>query len=240
MPTELRLIPGTLPEPYCFTSFQELYNDFFNLGQVIPVNGSRFYNLGDTEPDPDLRTDSEGNPIPWFKTDVGRWYYWNSSVGYWVRPYDTVEMSGSDVSARREIYIGTSADIVTYMGGEIGVVSAATGAFWEIDHDFDARFPLGAGTLPSTLAVAPQDTGGEEKHVLTLDELPSKSLPYQFVPSPTPPGGLYLNHDNQADTDIGVNRDSALNLGKGDAHQNMPPYFGVYFIKRTARIWVRA
>jgi len=161
--------------------------------------------------------------------------------GIWARPHPIAASS-----EERKIFVGSSGSIDTYDGGEVATVGDATGPFWEIATEFEARMPLGVGTLPiSTTVVAVTAEGGADKHTLAADELPEhthdfKLNQYALTDSSNPPPNQLLASNTSPVTAGGTAPDVTIDGGgDGQAHDNMPPYIGVYFIKRTARIYHR-
>lgn len=217
----------------------------FSLGGVI---------YSETEPAAEYR----GN-TGWFNLVDYKLYFWNSTYSAWAREYD-VPASGNE----RRIWVGTEADLKTYDGGADAAISASTGPFWEIDTNFAAKFPMGAGTLPvSATVVGVGDTGGEEKHVLTVSEMqhfhgvgtdgqtddPFAMLHRTWNTAPTtypqrvndmnPTSASGWHDDGNISSGVGGTT-KALADETVDGHNTLPPYRAVYFIKRTARIWVFA
>lgn len=174
----------------------------------------------------------------WFKTISGvpdRAYYFASGVWLAKHPFPT----GFTVLAPA----GTSlADIDTLDGGEVGAVTAFSGPMWTEDTDFRGVFPIGPGTLPSGLVINEGDTGGEEKHSLTVPEIPAHVHPLQAKPLVVEFGSDTVR---LVPTTLEASESNSGPAG-GDAngivvpHQNMPPYLGRYWIKRTGRSHYRA
>lgn len=161
--------------------------------------------------------------------------------GIWARPHPIAASS-----QERKIFVGVAGNIPTYDGGEAGTATATTGPFWEIDTDFAARMPLGVGELPvAGVTVAVGDTGGADKITLDEGELPEHTHTFSL--------DQFSNHDSSTSNPTqllasnltvenagGVKPDvTNSSVGNGESHQNMPPYVGVYFIKRTSRIYIR-
>lgn len=240
MSTPITLLPGTLPWDCWPADVQTAYETMVNL--IVGSLDQEFPGIvvGADEPA------AEYQDRVWFRTTDLQWYSYVN--GNWVRPYGT-PASGSE----RRLWVGLETDLQTYDGGSPGVVGPATGPFWEVDHNFDARFLLGPGILPSTTAIAVNATGGEETHVLTKAELAIHN--HLLVNSQKASGSLNLSgsnflcearYDSQytllaADTapttpNVALSGDA----GSDTAHNNMPPYYGVFVIKRTARTLILA
>lgn len=238
MANEFRLLPGTLPDPYCFTSWQQTYADFFNLGQIIAVNGSRFYNLGDAEPVAELRD------FPWFRTLDGYWYYWSTTAGAWVRPFWPLASS-----KKRILWVGSIADLTAEDGGDANPVGFAAGPFWEVDTLFADRLPIGVGAIvPAVLG-----TAGSKDVTLAAGQVPPHSHYFgvEAAPSGGHPdlvitdgpghlrvgGGLTVQWFSDENTTHGAQtRSDGPGLAAPSATTILNPVIGVYWIKRTARI----
>lgn len=106
------------------------------------------------------------------------------------------------------------------------------GGTWEQIQD---TFLLAAGQNHTA-----GDTGGEETHALTVDEMPSHNHNYApYVGSVGWSGSSPYNvlKANNTDGYTQTNADgymTSFNKGGGQAHNNMPPYLTVYMWKRTA------
>jgi len=88
--------------------------------------------------------------------------------------------------------------------------------------DLRDRFPVGAGST-----YANGGTGGEATHTLIEAEMPSHTHSSNAVSNGgggDAPGGPYMANTG------GV---TIANTGGGGAHNNLPPYIGVYFIIKT-------
>ena len=226
---------GSLPSGYCWPSSPQTYaNDIVALITSY-VNGE-FSSLVMSESAPD----SDYNDLPWIKVDSSNsligLFTFSADAAAWARTHP-IEAS-SDV---RQIWVGSEADLKTYDGGEDTTVTVSTGPFWEIDTDFEFRFPLGVGTSPGGTAVAVGQTGGEEEHTLTVAELPEHTHDAIWDKQDADGGGQLNFPYNGTDHDAGEGEITRAteSTGDGDAHSIMPPYRGVYFIKRTARIFIR-
>ena len=233
--TLITLTPPSLPIGYCPTNYQQLANDVIS-GTQANFNssiGNSFFNFGPTTP-------TLNNQVyPWLDNN-GNW--WVFQGGYWSR-----ENPVAANSSERRIFVGTSADVLSYDGGDGTVYSGNpyAGSMWAIDTNFEARFPVGAGTFAASGVVSVNGTttstavAGEDKHTLVTAEMPSHT--HQILDQ-----YINLTQRGSADTSVfsATNRSEGVaNLlpttssGGDAAHNNLPPFYGVYFIKRTARVY---
>lgn len=173
---DIPLIPGQLAQNCYPQNPQLLYEEMFARGHgVIPdITGIL---IQDAAPDPVYR----GNK-GWIPTSGGVPVYpgyifiWHATVGHWV---SRNPIGASDDS--RRIYVGTSASVATYDGGDANAPGIASGPMWEIDTAFAGSVPIGVGLIPGSSPAAsitaPLDTtdslgnSGEYKHSLTPDEM---------------------------------------------------------------------
>jgi hypothetical protein len=231
--TLITLTPPSLPVGYCPTNYQQLANDIVS-GTQANFNssiGNSFFNFGPTTP-------ALNNQVyPWLDEN-GNWWIFQS--GYWLRQHPIA--AGS---AERRIYVGTTTDLQTYDGGNTNAPSNWSGPMWQVDTLFEARFPVGAGTFAASGVVSVNGTttstavAGEDKHTLVTSEMPSHT--HQILDQ-----YINLTQRGSADTSVfsATNRSEGVaNLlpttssGGDAAHNNLPPFYGVYFIKRTARVY---
>lgn len=116
-----KLVAGTLPDQK-WTSFQQLYQEMFRLGQITFPGGTLAYTISSTTPgasDRDklwVKVDGSGNPI-------GHFVFSGSS---WVWPH---EIPANDKRYFR--FSGAVGEITTLDGGSSGTVTSTTGPFWE-------------------------------------------------------------------------------------------------------------
>ena len=228
---------GTLPEGFCFTTWQQTFNTFTSLLNGYLPGQYTVWNYGNTEPaasergNPWLRLNSDGSPDKIY-------VFWS---GEWVSPHP-VPYESPEI----RIWSGLIADLVDYDGGAAGTVTDTTGPMWEEVVAMRALFPLGAGTLASGTVVGVGDTGGEEKHSLIETEMPPHShttRAIQIDPENDNRGYGVIGQNESNYTD-GSEFSSTIAIksagGTGDpavvvAHNTIPPYIGVAFIQRTAR-----
>jgi hypothetical protein len=230
--TLITLTPPSLPVGYCPTNYQQLANDVIS-GTQATFNssiGNSFFNFGASVP-------ALNNQVyPWLDEDGNWWIY---KDGYWLRK-NPVAIGSSE----RRVYVGTTTDLQTYDGGNTNAPSNWSGPMWEVDTLFEARFPVGAGTFAASGVVSVNGTttstavAGEDKHTLVTSEMPKHSHTMTWDSQDTAGGNqlktLYLGPDANAFNDIVK---SSGDAGGDAAHNNLPPFYGVYFIKRTSRVY---
>jgi len=208
-------------------AFNQVGNIYYNYGENIPGVNARIY--------------------PWIRINSGEQdglWYWNTSLSAWVRPHPVP--ASSDV---RLIWVGTLSDLDTFDGGDSGTPGIASGPMWEVDTDFSAKFPVGVGTFTNAGAInvgeSTTDTGvtGEDEHTLTEDEMPEHTHGY-FDPRIGSGEGIQGDSDSKMVMHKHpTNEDcsgTSCAAGSDEPHNNLPPMIGVYFIKRTARVYYKA
>jgi hypothetical protein len=176
---------------------------------------------------------------PWLDADGNWWVY---QGGFWARKHP-VDANGDE----RRIYIGTTTNLLSYDGGD-GTPYAGNiyaGAMWEVDTNFAARFPVGVGTFAASGAVAVQGTttstavAGEDQHTLNVSEIPSHNHQtidqYYNLTQRGSADTTAFSPDNRGEGTANIL--ATTTAGGGAAHNNLPPFYGVYFIKRTARVY---
>lgn len=253
MSVSVTLSMGNFPQGYCFTNLQQFANDLVALITAsIPGNLNTFV-LGNAVPSvgdqnkPWFRLAPDGTPDKWF-IFVGSWISLNP------RPPSTSE---------RMIWTGTEASLWAYDGGDgtdpsISPPTDTTGAMWVRDTNFGAddgsipfRLPVGIGknntTYDGNLAtvIAIGATGGEERHSLSAGEMPPHQHESTEADGVTPIYPMVNVAGGQDQVTYPGQRTGAANKtdvqgGSGSpavvlSHQNMPPFLGVIFAKRSAR-----
>ena len=229
---------GTIPEGYCFTTFQALFTDFVaQLTGYVPGTYN-FFNYGDTSPAPADRDK------PWLRTVAGipdRWYVYANLYGEWVWPHEVPQ-----ADSKRSMWVGAEADLKTYDGGEDTAVTATTGPFWEVDTNFVGRSPMGVGVIPgrtlSPTSINIGDNIGEAEHTQTTDELVAHkhanptAQDTVAVDKSGAAGGIGLDF-----TGGGTHKETdwTKSVGGGLPSNVIHPVRGCYIIKRTSRIFRR-
>ncbi|MFQ5591660.1 MAG: hypothetical protein ACE5HE_10890 [Phycisphaerae bacterium] len=168
---------------------------------------------------------------------------------------------------RIQIFKGALADIDDLDGGNSNAVSDTDGPFWQRDTDLDARFPVGVGTFPNEGAIGEEANGGVDQVTLTNANLGthyhgtgnflalnddlcglkrswSKQGSDPAMPEYWTIGGYSTGSGeypaalaDPAAGGLGTTNNIGDSTNEATAHSNVPPWFGVYFIKRTARIY---
>lgn len=239
-----KLLPPSFKAGYCPKTVQQLANDIISGTQVtfLIQSGNFIFNYGSATPTADNRI------FPWLNTTTGLWFTFQ--FGLWAAPYP--------VPADPNViwlYTGTNdaAGLWVFDGGDGTDPAGAppptpiTGSFWQVKTELSARFPVGVGTLPSTTAIPLAGIGGEEKHSLTVDEMPPHTHPFKVIAYNSAASGSGAltggTNNNPNDGEFNGITDNAGGVSNGATppvytvtpHNTMPPYFGLYFIKRTAR-----
>lgn len=233
------LQPGTLAYTCYPASPQTFYNDMFELGVAIQSTTLTGVIMQDAVPDITDRDKA------WIRTSGGApvtppvWVFYN---GDWVAKHPVP--AGTEWALP---YTGAIANIATLDGGAAGVVSDNTGPFWELVTALAARFPIGAGTLPSGLVLATGDTGGEEVHELVQQELPAFTVTTKMYGANADGdnrnvfgGDLLGNSQASSITPTNFVSDTVGGDSAGVTvpHGTMPPYVALSFLRRTARVYL--
>lgn len=241
-------IPGT-----CWPSdFSALFAYLEALGVANVPDNITGITYGSVDPQP------EGIGRPWFNTTVNRLYNWNTTYGGWTSLYwpPPKPATGSLIGPVL-MWNGTEAQLAAYddLGPHTTVIDGAeqfSGPFWEIAGEMAGRMPLGVGTLPlSGLTKAVTDTGGVDQVAITAAALPSHrhfvSLApdtdtTSYLPEETAENGGFqatgasgMRFSNVSSTKVGQTRETGNAPDDLQKLDNMPPYYTVYFIRRTLR-----
>lgn len=233
---------------YCFESFQRFALDIAN-GMSGTIEGGLF-NMSEAEPDPDQRD------RPWLRLVGGfpdRWYVY--AGGSWVWP------NSRQAGGERIWWDGTESDLWSYDGGDgtdpsSSSPTSTTGAMWQRDTTWDAKFPVQAGTLPNGTVLTIGATGGQDEQVIpdhdhTVGRMESDS-------GNNADDGFFLtgSSDNAGNArgisgDKNTNEQKSLSDCSGDylvsstindiddlpKIATVPPYKVAFWAKRTARVY---
>lgn len=223
---------------YCFTSYSRFALDIAAGMSGSLVGAYSTFNYGSTQP----AVDDQNKP--WFNTNDGQWYFFDS--GIWVRPHPTPP--GGD---ERRLWVGSQSDLWSYDGGDgsdpaTTTPTGAVGAMWQVDATPAARIPLFPGTLPGGTVVNVGSTGGSEQKTLGLTEMPPHTHTFDLeqdgtsgsIVWPAKTGGAATPHYVD-----GATTKSAGGTGSpaaAAAFSLMNPYYGIFLIKRTGRVYITA
>lgn len=231
--TELPITGDGTPSGLCWT------NPSDDIPNIIAPNLRAIFsgnevNVGSSTPSaadrskPWIRTNSDGS-------DDGVWSYY---AGYWVQKHP--DFVGKIVFAP----VGTAAaDIDALDGGETAAITAITGPFWEIVTELSAKSIIGPGTLASGTVIAPGDSIGEEKHLLTVDEMPEHT--HEFATEDSQhvlvqcASSAKLSDINRTGSLDYKHADPLQSTGGGESHNVIHPCYALYAIRRTARLYRR-
>ena len=102
---------------------------------------------------------------------------------------------------------------------------------WEIFDEIAGRFPVGVRSSGGLYTVG--ETGGANEIILTESQIPPHSHTITAMASGTQAG--YTTHNTGSASHAMSNRPLTTgNAGGGEAHENRPPFYGVYFIRKTS------
>src|SRR3990167_283235 len=250
MPTQYPLTPGSLASNCWPAAPQTLYNEMFQKGYVtLDLQGVIMSQAAPGATDRDklwVKLDISNQPVGIFKFQGGNWIW----------PH---EIPPSD--KRLIPFYGSAAEIITLDGGEAGAISTTTGAFWQEHSTIVGRVPIGVGLIPGSdpaVTTAVEDTGGAAQVEMDATHL----APHQHI---VPACAIASNTTDPAPTgspatvQYGIGKDQGtgrvIDSTSGDWERAfpltseapdttvtpqeglpiMPPYYAVYFLKRTIR-----
>ena len=245
--TLLVILPATLPEGYCWPSDpNQFQQDILTLARVkLPSTSGGGVVISQNTPatsDWDklwIRTDSSGNLIR---------NYLHGGYGVWASPHPEPAASN-----KRYLWVGLEADLKTFDEGIDEPVTAVTGPFWEVDHEFDGRVPMAPGVVDDDLTVIVKDKAGLSKVTLTENQIgPHKHLQATINATEADLDKAWSNLQGSEDV-VGTDKCSDVTEGThpgrlhaytqtnklpdtgAEGHPNLQPYYGTFVIKRTAR-----
>jgi hypothetical protein len=217
---------GSVPTETCFESIQQLYNTFVNNTTAYVAGSYSLFNYGDSTPAVD------DQDRPWIRTIGGKPDRIYSFVdGKWASKHSIP--AGGNV---RQMWVGSEVELETYDGGESGTAKDMAGPFWTVDTDMSARFPVGVGDF----AAAEKATGGEKDTTLEEKNLPPHVHDLKYTESPLKNTGGAQNAGEGHFTSGSKIVNGMITAGSSQTSEsftNLPPYYGVYFIKRTSRVY---
>lgn len=145
-------------------------------------------------------------------------------------PVTFAQANAMDAAAAREV--GSAEDILPCGSVIMWYPSnneASLPEGWAVLDHMPGRFPVDLGGDFGNRNIS--DTGGEEKHRLTLEEMPSHKHNYSLAQHSSPKNANGLNHIPFA---YGNSHQYITSYTGGDQpHENLPPYFALYILKKT-------
>lgn len=248
---------GLLPQGFCPGDYQSILNAFSAV-QFVNLGATSSGFVASATPPADhtvawLQLDSSGNPV--------RVYYF--AQGAWLSLHPIPPGHTTVWPMALPSSLSASNGLINYDGGDAANVipySPITGAMWQLASNalngsgtriIQARSPMGVGTFPSGATVNVNDTGGEETHKLTLQELfPHGHFENVAVNRAVPNGGQIDTSGNGGfvgPISLGGTEEFSKVAG-GDPATGNPPtnslghntlslYYGVYFLQRTSRLF---
>jgi hypothetical protein len=234
-PLVLPVTPGVLASGFCPATLQDMLNGFSAV-QTVTFPGS-FTGVWVSPTAPSDTTlawqklDSLGRPVGLYAFASGAWLSRHPMVPGSIMLWD-----------------GALPNFTTFDGGDGSALSVQSGPTWEECTNLRAKFPLGVGTLPvSGTVVNVTNTGGTEKEdiTLTVPNLPPHLHTCKGSTGDAPGSGSNFFAVDRSATDpppSPVDIDTENTGGTSGAAvpipvTHMPPYMGVYFLRRTTRLF---
>lgn len=247
MATNLQIKSDPVPSSFCPINNADWQ---FLVGLTYAVQaGDTSINYGNATPPPDKQD------RPWIRTNAdgtldGLYVYAN---GMWLRSHPIspglIMLYDGDVTAIGGLDGGTSNIPPTI----------TTGPFWAKIDAADGKFPVQPGTMASGAVIGAQATGGEELHTIIGQEIPKHTHPmfadefvnpWKAISGSDPQVAKECNYDGSGAPSTYFMAGSSIeatlgnpasyggaNDGSTTPHNNLPPYYGAYLIKRTQRLY---
>lgn len=223
---DVQVLARSLPSGFCPATYQEILNGFSAHQYVQIDTTSLTLVVSATKPTDTgvawMQLDQFGRPVRIYIFAQGAWLSLHPQPSGFVMPW-----------------FDALPTFTTFDGGDANALSAISGPMWERITTLDAKFPLTAGTLPSGTVVAQGGTGGEEKHALTVPELPAHNHTGDsgFTTGDDDGAGERLTSGQNTGNDRPAVNLVIDNTGDDEPHNNMPPYVGMAWLRRTSRMF---
>jgi hypothetical protein len=161
--------------------------------------------------------------------------------GYWARLH-----TSPPGSLGRIPYTGTVEALRSFDGGDGTDTTPTdyTGPMWEPDTEFSARFPVGVGEIGDSgqvdvaASTSSLNVSGEDKVKLVAANLGTHDHDWIAAKVTVPDTGGTQRFPNGDSVEVPVEKTfTTENAGEADneAHNNLPPFIGTFFIRRTSR-----
>lgn len=228
----LPVTAGTLASGFCPSDYQDMLNGFSAKQSVVFPESFTGITTSSTKPTDTskawLQLDTLGRPL--------RLYYF--AQGAWLSQHP--QITGETI-----IWTAALPDFTTFDGGSAGVVSAISGPMWEEVTALRARFPLGAGTSTLGTVYTQGASSGEEKNTLDITNVPSHTHTVDGLVNTSTGGGFQtiavakiVSPDPESPTkQTQATGGDATAPHATVAHNNMPLYYVVHFLRRTNRLF---
>lgn len=247
MALDLPVVSSEVPENLECHIANSPWQELVALLSVNVPDGFRWL-IQSTTPDPEDRI------WPWYRLDGG---------GLPIRPY--IYAGGAWLSKHPlppgsvMMWEGAEANIPTFDEGEAGAITTTTGAFWEKVAEMNGKIPIGPGEItagpPVVTAVVNTNAG---TYSVQLGDVNYRHHKHFVVARQSVTGGSLPGVNNQVADDGGGNaQENYLLQGTGDtasrgltsnvngdtdpneAFPILPQVRGIFFIRRTARLFYR-
>jgi hypothetical protein len=243
---------GNFPANFCWVGPQDFANNLIAILTGTVATAGKII-IGPSAPSP---TDQDG---VWYRTSGGYLEGQYLYLGGWFRPHPVPPSSQS-----RIIWTDTEAALWSYDGGDgtnpvTTPPTATTGAMWQRDLNFGAddgsqvfRVPVGIGTNPTAYdgnaarVIGVGATGGEERHIQIGTEVgPHTHNTHRgLVEHGAADTAVFQNTTSDGQSDVptisgGGNPASGTPPVTALSHENMMPWRGVIFAKRTVRAYIQ-
>jgi hypothetical protein len=250
--TNLTITAPQLPEGYCISNLQ----DFVNLavgGALVNFDTSGLTGVLKQNTTPTYTQ----RGLIWYNTDTGHTLVYDNPTGAWVMRHPIPPGGGAGM-----LWFGTLIGIDTYDGGSSSTVGNASGPMWEVVPELAGRFPIGVGNLPDTVngtvSIVVGASGGHNELVMVKDNLPADTVDVKTAVigqsgvtggGPNPVVGSTYGSDAITGTSAACDatstlvsgayysRGQTLPLGIATPLNTINPYYGIFFIRRTNRIY---
>lgn len=220
---------GVLPSGFCPSDYQDMLNAFSAVQSVTFPSTFQGIIVSGSKPTDTTRA--------WYRLDtLGRpTQLYVFAQGAWLALHPLVP-------GHIMIWTGALPNFTTFDGGDTSPAGPASGPMWEVATELQAKFPIGAGTLPSGTVINGGDTGGSETVTLNQTQIP----PHQHkleVEGTSSAGGnptaLFQGTGLKLNTDGGTVGDPASGTPptKAAPFTILPPYLGVFYLKRSGRLF---